>query len=122
MRGRKKGKSDMSAAIIDGKKLAAQMRAEIAAGVAALKAEKGVTPGLAVILVGDNPASVSYVTAKEKACQEAGMYSREIRLAADIPEETLIATVKELNEDPAIHGILVQLPLPKGFSDRKSVV
>lgn len=111
----------MSAAIIDGKKLAAQMRAEIAAGVAALKAEKGVTPGLAVILVGDNPASVSYVTAKEKACQEAGMYSREIRLAADIPEETLIATVKELNEDPAIHGILVQLPLPKGFSEKKVI-
>ena len=111
----------MSATIIDGRKLAADTRAEIAAGVAALKAEKGVTPGLAVILVGDNPASVSYVTAKEKACQEAGMYSREIRLPADIPEATLIDTVKALNADPAIHGILVQLPLPKGFSEKKVI-
>ena len=111
----------MSATIIDGKKLAADTRAEIAAGVAALKAEKGVTPGLAVILVGDNPASVSYVTAKEKACQEAGMYSREIRLPADIPEATLIDTVRALNADPAIHGILVQLPLPKGFSEKKVI-
>lgn len=111
----------MRAQIIDGKKLAAETRAEIAAGVAALKAEKGVTPGLAVILVGDNPASVSYVTAKEKACIEAGMYSREIRLPADTPEQTVIDTVKALNDDPAIHGILVQLPLPKGISEKKVV-
>ena len=111
----------MSAQVIDGKKLAADTRAEIAAGVAALKAEKGITPGLAVILVGDNPASVSYVTAKEKACIEAGMYSREIRLAADTPEQTVIDTVKELNRDPAIHGILVQLPLPKGISEKKVI-
>ena len=111
----------MSAQIIDGKKLAADTRAEIAAGVAALKAEKGITPGLAVILVGDNPASVSYVTAKEKACIEAGMYSREIRLPADTPEQTVIDTVKALNDDPAIHGILVQLPLPKGISEKKVI-
>ncbi len=111
----------MSATIIDGKQLAADTRAEIAAGVAALKAEKGVTPGLAVILVGENPASVSYVTAKEKACREAGMYSREIRMPSDIPEEKLIETVKALNADPAIHGILVQLPLPKGFSEKKVI-
>ena len=111
----------MSAQIIDGKKLAADTRAEIAAGVAAVKAEKGITPGLAVILVGDNPASVSYVTAKEKACIEAGMYSREIRLPADTPEQTVIDTVKALNDDPAIHGILVQLPLPKGISEKKVI-
>ena len=111
----------MSAQIIDGKKLAADTRAEIAAGAAALKAEKGITPGLAVILVGDNPASVSYVTAKEKACIEAGMYSREIRLPADTPEQTVIDTVKALNDDPAIHGILVQLPLPKGISEKKVI-
>ncbi|MCQ2395293.1 MAG: bifunctional methylenetetrahydrofolate dehydrogenase/methenyltetrahydrofolate cyclohydrolase FolD [Kiritimatiellae bacterium] len=111
----------MGATLIDGKKLAADTRAEIAAGVAALKAEKGVTPGLAVILVGENPASISYVTAKEKACQEAGMYSREIRLPAETPEEKLIETVKALNADPAIHGILVQLPLPKGFSEKKII-
>ncbi len=111
----------MSAQIIDGKKLAADTRAEIAAGVAALKAERGITPGLAVILVGDNPASVSYVTAKEKACAEAGMYSREIRLPADTPEAVVIDTVKALNDDPAIHGILVQLPLPKGIREKKVI-
>ncbi len=111
----------MRAQIIDGKKLAAETRAEIAAGVAALKAEKGVTPGLAVVLVGDNPASVSYVTAKEKACREAGMYSREIRLPAETPEQVVVDTVKALNADPAIHGILVQLPLPKGISEKKVV-
>ena len=104
--------------VIDGKLLAANLRAEIAAGVAALKAEKGVTPGLAVILVGDNPASVSYVTAKEKACAEAGMLSREIRLPAETTEADLVARVKELNADPSIHGILVQLPVPKHISEK----
>ena len=107
----------MNAQIIDGKKLAAETRAEIARGVAALKAERGVTPGLAVILVGDNPASVSYVTAKERACREAGMLSREIRLPATVAESDLICEIEKLNADPAIHGILVQLPLPKGFSE-----
>ena len=107
--------------IIDGKLLAANLRAEIAAGVAALKAERNVTPGLAVILVGDNPASVSYVTAKEKACAEANMYSREIRLDGGIAEAELIAEIGRLNADPAIHGILVQLPLPKGFDEKKVI-
>ena len=83
---------------------------EIAAGVAALKAEKGVTPGLAVILVGDNPASVSYVTAKEKACAEAGMYSKEIRFGegASRPlctEEELLATIRDLNAEIRIRKI-----------------
>ena len=111
----------MKAQIIDGKRLAADTRAEIARGVAALKEDKGVTPGLAVILVGDNPASVSYVTAKEKACREAGMLSREIRLPATIPEDELIAEIEKLNADPLIHGILVQLPLPKGFSEKRVI-
>ena len=111
----------MKAQLIDGKKLAAETRAEIARGVAALKAEKGVTPGLAVILVGDNPASVSYVTAKEKACREAGMLSREIRMPATVTEDELIAEIAKLNADPAIHGILVQLPLPKGFSEKRVI-
>jgi len=106
---------------IDGKLLAANLRAEIAAGTAALKTEKGVTPGLAVILVGENPASVSYVTAKEKACAEAGMYSREIRLPATVAEAELLAEIVRLNADPAIHGILVQLPLPKGFDEKKVI-
>ena len=104
--------------LIDGKRLAQNLRGEIAAGVAQLKAEKGVTPGLAVILVGDNPASVSYVTAKEKACAEAGMLSRELRLPAETTEAELVALVRELNADKSIHGILVQLPVPKHISDK----
>ena len=104
--------------LIDGKELARNLRGEIAAGVIALKAEKGVTPGLAVILVGDNPASVSYVTAKENACVEAGMLSREIRLPAETTEDELVALVKKLNYDPEIHGILVQLPVPKHIRDK----
>ena len=104
--------------IIDGKELAKNLRAEIAAGVSELKATKGVTPGLAVILVGDNPASVSYVTAKEKACAEAGMYSREIRLPAETSEAELIKIIGELNADQAIHGILVQLPVPKHIREQ----
>ena len=111
----------MNAKIIDGKQLAANLRGEIAAGTAALKAKTGVTPGLAVVLVGDNPASVSYVTAKEKACIEAGMYSKEVRLPADADEETLLGVIHDLNANPEIHGILVQLPLPKGFDEKKVI-
>ena len=106
---------------IDGKRLAERLRGEIAAGVAALKAEKGVVPGLAVFLVGENPASVSYVTAKEKACAEAGIMSRETRLPADVGEAELLARIAEANADPAIHGILVQLPLPKGYDEKKVI-
>lgn len=111
----------MACKLIDGKELAKNLRGEIAAGVAELKAKEGVTPGLAVILVGENPASVSYVTAKERACAEAGMYSREIRLPATIAEATLLDEIARLNADPAIHGILVQLPLPKGFDEKKVI-
>ncbi|MBR2837942.1 MAG: bifunctional methylenetetrahydrofolate dehydrogenase/methenyltetrahydrofolate cyclohydrolase FolD [Kiritimatiellae bacterium] len=106
---------------IDGKALAAKLRGDIAEGVAALKAERGVTPSLAVILVGDNPASVSYVTAKEKACAEAGMASREIRLPASAPESELLSHIAALNADPSVHGILVQLPLPRGFDEKKVI-
>ena len=109
------------AAVIDGRILAQRLRGEIADGVAALKAAKGVVPGLAVILVGDNPASVSYVTAKEKACAEAGIMSREIRMPATADERELLETIAKLNSDPAIHGILVQLPLPKGFDEKKVI-
>lgn len=111
----------MKSKLIDGKKLASDIRAEIQRGVADLKQSKGITPGLAVILVGDNPASVSYVTAKEKACTEAGMLSREIRMPATISEDDLIAEIEKLNSDPLIHGILVQLPLPKGFSEKRVI-
>jgi methylenetetrahydrofolate dehydrogenase (NADP+)/methenyltetrahydrofolate cyclohydrolase len=106
---------------IDGKVLAKGLRTEIAAGVEELKAATGTSPALAVILVGDNPASISYVTAKERACAEAGIVSREIRLDASCGEERLLSEIAALNADPAIHGILVQLPLPKGFDERKVI-
>ena len=106
---------------IDGKLLAARLREEIKSGVETLKQEKGVTPGLAVILVGNNPASVSYVTAKEKACAEAGMASREIRLPEGTKAKELVDTIRSLNSDPSIHGILVQLPLPKHISEKEVI-
>ena len=108
----------MSATLLDGKKLAAEMRAEIAAEVARLKTETGVQPGLGVILAGENPASLSYVTAKEKACAEAGMFSREVRLPGTATQQDVVAVVQEMNRDARLHGILVQLPLPKGIDER----
>ena len=107
--------------LIDGKALAKRMREEIAADVAALKAERGVTPGLAVVLVGEDPASVSYVTAKERACAEAGMRSVEVRLPESVAEDKLVAEIARLNADPEIDGVLVQLPLPRGI-DTKRVI
>jgi methylenetetrahydrofolate dehydrogenase (NADP+)/methenyltetrahydrofolate cyclohydrolase len=107
----------MSATILDGKQLAADMRADIAQQVAKLKAEKGVTPGLGVILIGTDPASTSYVTAKEKACEEAGMHSQDVRAAAATTQEEALALVRGMNADPRIHGILVQLPLPKHIDE-----
>ena len=99
------------ATIIDGKAIAAQLRAEIAAETAALK-EQGVTPGLAVILVGDDPASHTYVRNKQRACAEVGFYSEQIDLPADTDARTLLDMVATLNARPDIHGILCQLPLP----------
>ncbi len=100
------------AKILDGRAVAEEVRAQVAAGVAALRAEHGVTPGLAVVLVGDNPASALYVRNKDRACREAGMASATHRLAADTPEAALLDLLARLNADPAVHGILVQLPLP----------
>ena len=97
--------------LIDGKALPKRMREEIAADVAALKAEHGVVPGLAVVLVGEDPASVSYVTAKERACAEAGMRSVEVRLPESVAEDKLVADIARLNADPEVDGVLVQLPL-----------
>ena len=107
--------------LIDGKALAKRMREEIAADVAALRAERGVVPGLAVVLVGEDPASVSYVTAKERACAEAGMRSVEVRLPESVAEDKLVAEIARLNADPEIDGVLVQLPLPRGI-DTKRVI
>ncbi len=98
--------------ILDGRAVAQEVRARVAAGVAALKAEWGVTPGLAAILVGDDSASAVYVRNKDRACREAGLASATHRLAADTSEAALLDLIGRLNEDPAVHGILVQLPLP----------
>jgi len=108
----------MTARIIDGKQVAADMRAELKSEVERLKA-KGVVPGLAVVLVGDDPASKSYVTAKEKACEEIGIYSDDNRLPAETTRQELMALVDKLNKDSKIHGILVQLPLPKHIDESK---
>jgi methylenetetrahydrofolate dehydrogenase (NADP+)/methenyltetrahydrofolate cyclohydrolase len=106
----------MTAKIIDGKQVAADMRAELKEKVAQLKA-KGITPGLAVILVGDDPASKSYVTAKEKACEEIGMHSEDNRLPTETTQAELLALIAKCNANPKIHGILVQLPLPKHINE-----
>ena len=106
----------MTAKIIDGKQIAADMRAKLRTDVAAL-AKKGVVPGLGVILVGDDPASKSYVAAKQKACEEIGIYSDDNRLPASVSQNELMAHINRLNKDPRIHGILTQLPLPKHFDE-----
>jgi methylenetetrahydrofolate dehydrogenase (NADP+)/methenyltetrahydrofolate cyclohydrolase len=102
----------MSFQIIDGNALAKKIRLEIASRTAAL-VKKGIKPGLAVLLVGDDPASQVYVRNKVKACEDAGMHSVLERLPADLTEDALLKRIHELNLDPSIHGILVQLPLPK---------
>ncbi|MCW3783336.1 bifunctional methylenetetrahydrofolate dehydrogenase/methenyltetrahydrofolate cyclohydrolase FolD [Defluviimonas salinarum] len=103
----------MSAKIIDGKAFAAGVRGRVASHVARLKADHGITPGLAVVLVGEDPASEVYVRSKGKSTVEAGMNSYEHKLDADTSEATLLALIDALNKDPAVNGILVQLPLPK---------
>jgi methylenetetrahydrofolate dehydrogenase (NADP+)/methenyltetrahydrofolate cyclohydrolase len=108
----------MTARILDGTALARTIRAEVAAETARFVAQ-GVTPGLAVVLVGENPASRAYVGSKEKATVEAGMRSVKITRPADITESELLEIVDQLNRDPAIHGILVQLPLPKHIDTEK---
>ena len=110
----------MAAHILDGKVMSASLRAEIAERVQKLK-EQGVTPGLAVILVGNDPASEIYVRNKGNGCAETGMYSRTIQMPAETTQEQLEDTIDELNSDPAIHGILVQLPLPKHLDENAAL-
>ena len=110
----------MPAALIDGRSLAAQVRASLKEKVAALAA-RGVRPGLAAILVGDDPASQVYVHNKTRACEETGIRSQVHRLPADIAENALVERIRALNADPAAHGILVQLPLPKGISAERAL-
>nr|Q07VM6.1 RecName: Full=Bifunctional protein FolD; Includes: RecName: Full=Methylenetetrahydrofolate dehydrogenase; Includes: RecName: Full=Methenyltetrahydrofolate cyclohydrolase [Rhodopseudomonas palustris BisA53] len=111
----------MSARIIDGKVISAELRARVAAEVTRIKTDHGITPGLAVVLVGADPASEVYVRSKHKQTQEAGMASFEHRLPADVPQAELLALIAKLNADPTVHGILVQLPLPKGL-DSNAVI
>ena len=110
----------MTAQLIDGIALSRQLRTEVAQRTAALKA-RGITPGLAVVLVGDNPASQVYVRNKVKACEDVGFHSVLEKYDASLSEAELLARVEALNNDPSIHGILVQLPLPKHIDDHKVI-
>ncbi|MCR5063930.1 MAG: bifunctional 5,10-methylene-tetrahydrofolate dehydrogenase/5,10-methylene-tetrahydrofolate cyclohydrolase [Treponema sp.] len=111
----------MSAVIIDGKAVAQSVREDVAKNVEALKA-KGIVPCLAVILVGNNPASVSYVTGKRKALAEVGMNDKSIELEENISEAELLDLIAKLNKDDSVHGILVQLPLPKHINEDKVIM
>ena len=105
----------MTARIIDGKVIAAELRARVADEVARVQRDHGITPGLAVVLVGSDPASEVYVRSKHKQTQAAGMASFEHVLPADVAQSDLLALIEKLNRDPSVHGILVQLPLPKSL-------
>lgn len=107
------------AKIIDGKAIAADVRREVAAEVAALSSSHGIVPGLAVVIVGSRKDSQTYVSMKRKACAEVGICSIDVDLPEDISEPALVAEVHRLNADPAVHGILVQLPLPKHINEEK---
>lgn len=109
------------AEIIDGKHVSSEVRKNITSEIKRFKEETGVTPGLAVILVGNNPASAVYVRNKHKACLEVGINSYEITMPEETLEEELLAKIDELNDDPNVHGILVQLPLPKHISEEKVI-
>jgi len=108
----------MSAIIMDGKALGLKIREEVKTKAAAIKA-KGIVPCLAVVLVGEDPASLSYVKSKEKALTEAGMESRDIRLAQSTTEDQLLSIIADLNKDKTVHGILVQSPVPKHINEEK---
>src|SRR6266511_4308067 len=110
----------MVAAVIDGKRIAAEVRRELMPRIEALKG-MGVTPGLAAVIVGGDPASVLYVKMKSQASEEMGLHSITVRLPEDTPEPALLEEVRRLNEDPAVHGILVQQPLPPQISPARAV-
>jgi methylenetetrahydrofolate dehydrogenase (NADP+)/methenyltetrahydrofolate cyclohydrolase len=109
------------AEIIDGKKIAEDIKREVKEETQRLKERKGIIPGLAVILVGDDPASQSYVRSKGKRSEEMGFYSITERMPADIPEQILLKKIDEFNHDPKLHGILVQLPLPKHLNEQSVI-
>ena len=105
------------AEIIDGKVVSSAIRNDLSEEISQFKSEYNVTPGLAVIIVGDNPASLVYVRNKKKACEQVGINSYEIALPGDVSEEELLARIEILNADPSVHGILVQLPLPEHINE-----
>ena len=107
----------MAAKIIDGEKISARLRRGIASEVESLRESSGVTPGLAAVLVGNDPASEIYVERKTRACGEVGIRSEEVRLGAETTEGKLLSVIERLNADPEVHGILVQLPLPQGINE-----
>ena len=111
----------MAAKIIDGKAIAEQIRNEVRRETEQLKAERGFVPGLAFILVGENPASQVYVRMKGKACEEAGFHSITERLPASVPEQVLLDKVAQFNNDPKIHGLLIQLPLPRHINEQRVI-
>ncbi len=111
----------MTAQIIDGKAFATRVREQVAKHVSALKSDHGITPGLAVVLVGEDPASQVYVSHKHKATVEVGMASFEHKLPAETPEAELFALIDRLNADPAVHGILCQFPVPDHLDERRTV-
>ncbi len=111
----------MSATILSGTDLAAEIRGEVAAGVIESQEKHGVTPGLAVVLVGDDPASAVYVNNKQRACEQAGLYSDSARLPPTATADEILAAVHRFNEDPRVHGILVQLPLPQGINQHRII-
>ena len=112
----------MTATVIDGKLMAEEIRGEVAEGVRDLKARTGVTPGLAAVLVGEDPASTVYVRNKRRACDEAGMFSETIELPAETSQAELIDIVARLNADDRFHGILVQFPLPSHIEEREVIL
>jgi methylenetetrahydrofolate dehydrogenase (NADP+) / methenyltetrahydrofolate cyclohydrolase len=111
--------TSVTAKVLDGKAVAQQIRREVAEGVEALRASRGIVPGLSVVLVGEDPASQIYVRNKEKMAREAGMASEVLRLPATTAQDKVLETVRRLNADPAVHGILVQLPLPDDVDERR---
>lgn len=111
----------MTAALIDGKQIAGQIRAEVSAAAERLRQTRGINPGLAFILVGDDPASQVYVRSKGKACEELGFRSMTERLPASVSERELLQMIAGFNADPSVHGILVQLPLPKHIDEHRVI-
>ena len=111
----------MTAKILSGSEAAAEIRAEVATGVVEMQEKHGVTPGLAVVLVGDDPASAVYVANKQRACREAGLFSESAHLPGMATEGEILAAVNGFNEDPRVHGVLVQLPLPGGIDQHRVI-